>query len=305
MMRYSHTFVLLLTLSFAFSSEGIRLRRTGGPDVASDTNPDVGEPSRVQEETLEQDEQDLQDTDRFISSSEEDNAGAEEQEDQDADGSVSSVEQEEEEVWQEESYELDAEESSSENSERAEEAEQDVWESSFASEEDVWLPATGSSAIERISNESKMKRKAQQSKRTRNSRHGKGSGDLNQGADQAERMLGNILQQFGTHELNTESEAQFTTTVANHMMNEGYNVMVIHAVQAFAGYPPDLVRMRTVRVKHCRVNLPWADNCIRDYKIFVAPRGVKWSVSNIGAGGYENWAFGGRWDRVGNQVMFH
>jgi hypothetical protein len=41
MMRYSCALALLLALSFALSSEGVRLRREGGHDVAANSHPDI------------------------------------------------------------------------------------------------------------------------------------------------------------------------------------------------------------------------------------------------------------------------
>jgi len=106
MMRCSHALALLLAFSFAFSTEGFRLRHTGGHGAA-DPHPDTEEPSWAQEESVKHDDQELQ---GIIYVSGDDTAAETKQEEQDADGSVSSAqkEDEKEEVGPEEADEQNA-----------------------------------------------------------------------------------------------------------------------------------------------------------------------------------------------------
>lgn len=82
MMRYCGALTLLLTLSFAFSSQGFRLRRMGGHSVALDSYQENEEASWVQ------------DTHRFTSS-EKDNTGGEKQDVEVVDGFISSMDEDE------------------------------------------------------------------------------------------------------------------------------------------------------------------------------------------------------------------
>mmetsp|Transcript_72162 Transcript_72162/g.209005 ORF Transcript_72162/g.209005 Transcript_72162/m.209005 type:complete len:88 (+) Transcript_72162:373-636(+) len=43
----------------------------------------------------------------------------------------------------------------------------------------------------------------------------------------------------------------------------------------------------------------------KGFAIFVAPKGVQWTVTNRGDGGYTNWCFAGHFDRDGSTVTFH
>lgn len=79
-MCYFRALALLLAISFVFSGQALLLKRTGGHDVGADSHPEIEETS-LQEVAVEQDEQELQGMDGFISSSE-DNAGEEQEHDE-------------------------------------------------------------------------------------------------------------------------------------------------------------------------------------------------------------------------------
>lgn len=45
--------------------------------------------------------------------------------------------------------------------------------------------------------------------------------------------------------------------------------------------------------------------CNKDYAVHVAPRGVRWSTTNLGCYGWKSWGFYGRGDHSGNTVNFY
>lgn len=73
-MRYSHALALLAAFSFTFSSEGFRLRQTGGYDVAVHSRPDIETPSQSVEEADVDDEEHDGQNDEELSFVQEDDA---------------------------------------------------------------------------------------------------------------------------------------------------------------------------------------------------------------------------------------
>lgn len=133
-MRYSCALALLLTISFALSGEGYRLRRTGEHDAAAKSPSDSEEPSRLQDDPLEKDEHEPRDNGAVVSSLGKDEAWEEEQEVQGADAFISSAQEDD---MQGEPDEPVAEESFSEDDEEEEEEpqDQDTEESPFTDED--------------------------------------------------------------------------------------------------------------------------------------------------------------------------
>ncbi|CAI5473968.1 unnamed protein product [Closterium sp. Yama58-4] len=78
---------------------------------------------------------------------------------------------------------------------------------------------------------------------------------------------------------------EVTTKIVDLFMNAGYNVMVIQSDHSVQGDPASAA----VEVWHF-----W-DNS--EFTVYY--KQGPFSVENLGNGGYENWAFGGNWQRFG------
>ncbi|CAI5523876.1 unnamed protein product [Closterium sp. Naga37s-1] len=78
---------------------------------------------------------------------------------------------------------------------------------------------------------------------------------------------------------------EVTTKIVDLFMNAGYNVMVIQSAHSVQGDPASAA----VEVWHF-----W-DNS--EFTVYY--KQGPFSVENLGNGGYENWAFGGNWQRYG------
>ncbi|CAI6004288.1 unnamed protein product [Closterium sp. NIES-64] len=78
---------------------------------------------------------------------------------------------------------------------------------------------------------------------------------------------------------------EVTTKIVEIFMNAGYNVMVIQSDHSVQGDPASA----QVEVWHF-----W-DNS--EFKVYY--KQGPFSVENLGNGGYENWSFGGNWERYG------
>ncbi|GJP34292.1 hypothetical protein CLOM_g18738 [Closterium sp. NIES-68] len=82
-----------------------------------------------------------------------------------------------------------------------------------------------------------------------------------------------------------EDDGEVTTKVVEIFMNAGYNVMVIKSSHTVAGEP----FYTTVEVEHF-----WSNSHFTVYF-----KQGPFEVANTGDGGFQNWAFGGNWQRVG------
>ncbi|CAI5997620.1 unnamed protein product [Closterium sp. NIES-64] len=81
---------------------------------------------------------------------------------------------------------------------------------------------------------------------------------------------------------------EVTTKIVDLFMNAGYNVMVIQSAHSVQGDPASA----QVEVWHF-----W-DNS--EFTVYY--KKGPFSVENLGNGGYENWAFGGVWQRYGKPL---
>ncbi|CAI7736995.1 unnamed protein product [Closterium sp. NIES-54] len=88
-----------------------------------------------------------------------------------------------------------------------------------------------------------------------------------------------------------DDDGEVTTKVVDIFMNAGYNVMVIKSTRVVEGDPS----YAEVRVAHF-----WGDSVFAVYY-----KQGAFNVVNTGDGGFQNWAFGGVWDRYGanNEVV--
>ena len=121
--------------------------------------------------------------------------------------------------------------------------------------------------------------------------------DLNKAFEQANELLDSFADNGAGHNADPD---QFTKSTVEHFTSLGENVMCIHNRQVlFSG---------DSRVKHRNIEVSTSWVTTKGFSVYVAPKGVTWTVTNTGDGGYINWAFGGDFTRSGanNQVVtFH
>jgi len=113
---------------------------------------------------------------------------------------------------------------------------------------------------------------------------------------QAGRLVGESTKNF--HNLDRD---KFTQRMRDALMHYDYNVMVIKKENAvFYGDP----RIQENSFEVSCGNGFWTLLYATYFRIYYAPKGVKWTIVNNGDGGYINWAFGGSFDRDGGTVHF-
>ena len=123
--------------------------------------------------------------------------------------------------------------------------------------------------------------------------------DVNKTIDQAKELLQAFVNKGTGKDADLD---QFTKAAVDHFASQGFNVMVIHNEQDLFSGDQSKVAVQDIEVSD------WGGLSTFGYHIYVAPKGVTWTVTNVGDGGYTNWAFEGNFVRSGSSnevVTFH
>jgi len=94
---------------------------------------------------------------------------------------------------------------------------------------------------------------------------------------------------------------EMTKAVANHFGREGFNIVVVKSGNGLVSVKNVYKEKRAFSTAcHCFIV---CQTCYFD--AYYAPKGVEWGFTNLGDGGYINWAFYGRYSRSGGYLRFH
>ena len=101
----------------------------------------------------------------------------------------------------------------------------------------------------------------------------------------------------GRHKLDRD---KMTKAVAEHFGSQNLNVVVIKEGNGLVNQAGIYKFPGGVSTAcHC---FGWCQTCYFD--VYYAPKGIRWTFTNLGDGGYINWAFSGRGKRDGGRIEF-